>query len=147
MNTRRRGPGPWIVLVVVAVAPALALFGLHSWSADHDDGTEPAPTIDPAVETQAASPTLSTGVLAFRRVPTIVSRALNTETFGSVVSPFLGSLNDRSCGAVSVDGELIGERNADIAVIPASNQKIPVAAAALEYLGADFRYTTSVVAV
>ncbi len=85
-------------------------------------------------------------MIAFRRLPTIVSRELNTGVFASEVSPFLGSLNDRSCGAVSVDGQPIAERNADLAVIPASNQKIPVAAAALDTLGADFRYTTSVVA-
>ena len=45
---------------------------------------------------------------------------------------------------ISVDGEQIGERNADIAVIPASNQKLLVAAVALEQLGADFSYTTTV---
>ncbi len=48
---------------------------------------------------------------------------------------------------MSVDGVSIGERNAALPVIPASTQKIPVAATALELLGADFRYTTTVVAV
>jgi len=141
-----RGPGPWIVLVVVAIVPALALFGLRSWATaqQHDDTS--APTDDPAVELPPPTPSLTTGVIAFRRVPTLISRSLNSETFAGEVSPFLGTLNDRSCGAVSVDGQLIGQRNAEIAVIPASTQKLPVAAAALAELGADFRYTTSVVA-
>jgi D-alanyl-D-alanine carboxypeptidase/D-alanyl-D-alanine-endopeptidase (penicillin-binding protein 4) len=129
---------------VVAVVPAIALSALRSWSSGQDDGNQPAPPVDPAAAVPTPSPALSTGVTSFRRLPTIISRELNTETFASEVSPFLASVNDRSCGAISIDGEPIGERNADIAVIPASNQKIPVAAAALERLGDDFRYTTSV---
>jgi D-alanyl-D-alanine carboxypeptidase/D-alanyl-D-alanine-endopeptidase (penicillin-binding protein 4) len=150
VGARRRGPGPWIVLAIVALVPALGLLALYSWSADHAGGTDVAVASDAASaspgETEAAVPALTTGVIAFRRLPTIVSRDLNSEVFASEVSPFLGALNDRSCGAVSVDGQLIAERSADLAVIPASNQKIPVAAAALEELGADFRYSTSVVA-
>ena len=144
--TRGRGPGPWIVLIVVAVVPVIALAALRSWSASQDDGGEPAPSVDPAAVVPTPAPALSTGVTSFRRVPTIISRGLNTDSFAGEVSPLLASVNDRSCGAISVDGEPIGERNADLAVIPASNQKIPVAAAALERLGDDFRYTTTVVA-
>jgi serine-type D-Ala-D-Ala carboxypeptidase/endopeptidase (penicillin-binding protein 4) len=144
----------------MAIVPAVVLVALWSWSADQVDGNEAAPlatvTTDATTgatndETTGAvgaapSPALSTGMIAFRRVPTIISRGVNTDAFAAEVSPLLGSLNDRSCAGVSVDGEAIGERNATIAVIPASSQKIPIAAAALERLGADFRYTTTVVA-
>ena len=143
---RGRGPGPWIILIVVAVVPAIALMALRSWSASQDDNGEPAPPVDSVAAVPDPTPALSTGVTSLRRLPTIISRELNTDAFAGEVSPFLASLNDRSCGAVSVDGEAIGERNAEIAVIPASNQKIPVAAAALEQLGQDFRYTTTVAA-
>jgi serine-type D-Ala-D-Ala carboxypeptidase/endopeptidase (penicillin-binding protein 4) len=143
---RRRGPGPWIVLALVAVVPVVALVALRSWSTSQDDGNEAAPPTEQDTARATPSPALSTGMLAFRRVPAIISRELNSDAFASAVNPLLGSLNDRSCAAVSVDGEPIGERNADLAVIPASNQKIPIAAAALERLGADFRYTTTVVA-
>jgi D-alanyl-D-alanine carboxypeptidase/D-alanyl-D-alanine-endopeptidase (penicillin-binding protein 4) len=131
---------------VVAVVPAIALSALRSWSSNQDDGNQPAAPVDPAAVVPTPLPALSTGVTSLRRLPTIISRELNTDAFASEVSPFLASVNDRSCGAISIDGEPIGERNADIAVIPASNQKIPVAAAALERLGEDFRYTTSVAA-
>jgi D-alanyl-D-alanine carboxypeptidase/D-alanyl-D-alanine-endopeptidase (penicillin-binding protein 4) len=131
---------------VVAVVPVIALTALRSWSSGQDDGNQPAPPVDPAAVVAAPSPALSTGVTSLRRLPTIISRELNTETFAGEVSPFLASVNDRSCGAISIDGEPIGERNADLAVIPASNQKIPVAAAAIERLGEDFRYTTTVAA-
>jgi D-alanyl-D-alanine carboxypeptidase/D-alanyl-D-alanine-endopeptidase (penicillin-binding protein 4) len=143
---RGRGPGPWIVLAVVAVVPAIGLFAMHSWASARDDAGEPTPAAAMVDVSTTAAPELTTGVLTFRRVPTIVSRELNADAFAAEVSPFLGSLNDRSCGAVSVDAQPIAQRNADIAVIPASNQKLPVAAAALERLGPDFTYTTEVVA-
>jgi D-alanyl-D-alanine carboxypeptidase/D-alanyl-D-alanine-endopeptidase (penicillin-binding protein 4) len=134
----------------VAVVPVLALLGLRSWSMSQRDSNEPAPPVDPeaagATPTPTPTPALSTAVTSLRRLPTIISRGLNSDAFAAEVSPLLASVNDRSCGAVSVDGELIGDRNAEIAVIPASNQKIPVAAAALDRLGSDFRYTTTVVA-
>ncbi len=145
-DRRRRGPAPWIVLASVAVVPALALLALHSWSSSQHDVNAAAPAIDPAADVSAPSPALSTGVIAFRRAPTIIARELNIGAFTAEISSFLGSLDDRSCGAVSVDGIPVGDRNADLAVIPASNQKLPVAAAALERLGADYRYTTTVVA-
>ncbi len=131
---------------LVAVVPIIALLAVYSWSANQSGGSEAAPPIEAGTVVPTPLPALSTGVASFRRLPTIISRELNTDAFAGEVSPFLASLNDRSCGAVSVDGELMGQRNAELAVIPASNQKIPVAAAALEQLGADFRYTTTVTA-
>jgi len=145
-DRRPRGPGPWIVLAAIAIVPALALFGIHSWSTGQDTGNEAAPLIEPTTDVSAPLPALTTGMIAFRRAPTIISRELNIDAFAAETSSFLGSLNDRSCGAVSVDGISVGARNADLAVIPASNQKLPVAAAALERLGSDFTYTTTVAA-
>ncbi|MCS6830250.1 MAG: D-alanyl-D-alanine carboxypeptidase/D-alanyl-D-alanine-endopeptidase [Armatimonadota bacterium] len=40
------------------------------------------------------------------------------------------------------DGKTLYEQNADVMLIPASNQKLLVSAAALHRLGADFRFTT-----
>ncbi len=146
-SRRGRGPGPWIVLAVIALVPVVALVALRSWSLGQDDANQAAPVPDPAAVVPTPTPALSTGFTSLRRLPTIISREVNTDAFASEVSPFLASVNDRSCGGVSVDGQLIGERNAQLAVIPASNQKIPVAAVALERLGADFRYTTTVMAI
>ncbi len=134
------------MLAVAAIVPALMLATIWSWASGKQNEDTTAPTIDASVEPTEPAPALTTAAIALRRIPTIISRELNTDAFAGEVSPFLSSLNDRSCGAVSVDGVLIGERNANLAVIPASTQKVPVAGAALELLGADFRYTTTVVA-
>ena len=140
----QRGPGPLVVLGVVALVPALVLFGMFRWSDGQVDDNEAAPIPDSPVQIPVPPEALSTGLFAMRRMPTIVSRDLNVEAFKDELAPFLTTLNDRSCVAVSVDGVPIGENNADIAVIPASNQKLVVAAVALEQLGDDFRYTTTV---
>ncbi len=65
--------------------------------------------------------------------------------FEQGVQPLMDSIDERSCAAISLDGRLVGARNIDTVVIPASNMKILVAAAALEVLGSDFTYTTRVV--
>ena len=135
-----------MLLAVVAIVPALLLVAVWSWASGQQSEDTSAPDIDTPVDPAAPTPALSTAALTLRRIPTIISRDLNTDAFAVEVSPFLSSLNDRSCGAVSVDGVPIAERNADSAVIPASTQKVPVAGTALALLGADFRYTTTVVA-
>ncbi len=65
--------------------------------------------------------------------------------FRDDVQPLLGAVNDRSCVSVSVDGTLVGEANSTVPVIPASTQKLLVAAVALDVLGDDFTYTTELV--
>ncbi len=142
---RGRGPGPLIVLAAIVVIPAVALFATHRWANAQISDSEPAPVASVAVA-PLATPALTTPLFAMRRIPTVVSRDLSIDAFRAELEPFLASVGDRSCVAVSVDGELVGARNDDIAVIPASTQKLLVAAVALELLGADFTYTTSVVA-
>jgi D-alanyl-D-alanine carboxypeptidase/D-alanyl-D-alanine-endopeptidase (penicillin-binding protein 4) len=135
------------VLGAIALVPALILFGVFAWSSGQDETTEAAPFVEPSSAAPPATPALSTGLMAFRRMPTIISRDVNGEAFRGEVSAFLGTINDRSCGVVSVDGEQMGARNEDLAVIPASSQKLLVAAVALEKLGEDYRYSTTVEAV
>ena len=143
-RARARGPGPWIVLGLVALVPALILLAVHRWSSARTDESTAAPPIDPMVSIPTPTPALPTNLMTFRRMPTIISRELNGAAFEAEIAPFLATLNDRSCAVISVDGQEIGARNADIAVIPASNQKLLVAAVALERLGEDFTYTTTV---
>lgn len=144
---RRTGPGPLIVLGLVALIPALALFGVYAFAdgrVDENVAAPPPPStiVDPPLPEEP----LSNGMLSLRRLPAVISRDINVEEFASVVAGFTPEINERSCVAVSVDGEDVGAQNADLPVIPASTQKIVVAAAALDLLGDDFTYTTRVVA-
>jgi D-alanyl-D-alanine carboxypeptidase/D-alanyl-D-alanine-endopeptidase (penicillin-binding protein 4) len=138
----RRGPGPWLVLIAALAIPATLLYLVFRWSENQRPPTAvaldtPPPVVDPVDP-------LGTDLLGFRRVPTVVSRDLNVAAFQDEVGPFLGTLNDRSCAVVSVDGVEVGARNENLAVIPASTQKLLVGAVALEQLGEDFTYTTTV---
>jgi serine-type D-Ala-D-Ala carboxypeptidase/endopeptidase (penicillin-binding protein 4) len=145
---RRAGIHPLVLVSIVALIPALLLWSVWRWADDRADiaadavpavdADAPVPTPDPSVE-------LATHLLSLRRSAAVLSRELNFDAFRSAVQPLLDSVGDRSCVAVSLDGELVGARNPDTVVIPASNQKIYVAAVAEEILGPDFVYTTRVV--
>jgi len=146
--TSHRAPsgGPLVVLAALALLPALALFLLWRWTAGMADSDDPPPDTSPAVAPPAPTPALSTPLLSFRRAPNVLSRDLSADEFATAVGEFAGTLNETSCVAVSVDGMPIGGVNGDAPLIPASNQKLLVAAVALDVLGADFRYTTDVLA-
>jgi D-alanyl-D-alanine carboxypeptidase len=77
------------------------------------------------------------------------SNESNAPTDASLVNA-LGSLAARAptggCLAVSRAGETVFARNAEAMLIPASLQKLPLAAAALEILGADYTFTTAALA-
>ena len=143
---RSRGPGPFIVLGMFALVPALVLYAVFAWADRRvDDNVAAPPPPSTIVDPPLPDEPLRNGMLSFRRLPAVVSRDVNVDGFVSVVAAFGPTLNDRSCTAVSVDGNDVGERNEDLPVIPASTQKIVVAAAALDVLGDDHRFTTEVV--
>jgi D-alanyl-D-alanine carboxypeptidase/D-alanyl-D-alanine-endopeptidase (penicillin-binding protein 4) len=137
-----------LVLVIAAAIPALLLLAIARWAGGQADASDDAvPVADPAVASTTAPPpsaALNTGLLSFRRASSKLSRDLNMAAFQQGVQPLMNSVGDRSCAAISLDGELVGEKNVDAVVIPASNMKILVAAVATEVLGDDFRYTTRV---
>ena len=69
------------MLGVVALVPALVLFGMFRWSDSQVDDNEAAPIPDSPVQIPVPPEALSTGLFAMRRMPTIVSRDLNVEAF------------------------------------------------------------------
>ncbi len=148
---RRRRPllGPLIVVVAIAAIPAIALLAAYRWAddrADASDAAEPVPATAAPVAGATVGAPLNTELLTVRRVPTAIARAQSVDAFAAELSPVLASLNERSCGAVSVDGLPVAATNADLAVIPASAHKVLIAAVALEVLGPDFVYETSAAA-
>jgi D-alanyl-D-alanine carboxypeptidase/D-alanyl-D-alanine-endopeptidase (penicillin-binding protein 4) len=137
-----------VVLAVALLLPAVGLYGVWRWADGRADAAEdavPADAADPAQPTPAAGPALSTSLLSMRRTAGELSRQLNVTAFREAAASMGGVVNPTSCSAISLDGAPIGSVNADTVVIPASNQKILVAAVAQDVLGADFRYTTRVV--
>jgi D-alanyl-D-alanine carboxypeptidase/D-alanyl-D-alanine-endopeptidase (penicillin-binding protein 4) len=57
----------------------------------------------------------------------------------------MNMIDETSCAAISLDGQLVGAASPARIVIPASNQKILIAAVAEEVLGPEFVYTSRVV--
>lgn len=160
---------PLIALLVLAMLPAFGLLVLHRWAdgaADEYESSRGATglfeedltgaladgaptTTEPSDDEDVVVPDemterLVTSLLDYRRAPDAVASVASALRLESAIDPVLGFIGPTSCVAVAVDGATIGVANADVPVIPASNQKLFVAVAALEILGPDFRFTTSV---
>lgn len=160
---------PLIALLALAVLPALALFVLHRWADGEADEYEEStgatglfaerldavladgspPASAPAEENEVdaigdVAPALATAMFDYRRAPDAVADVASARQLEAAVDPVFGFVGPTSCAAVAVDGIAVSATNQDVPVIPASNQKLFVAAAALEILGPDFRFTTSV---
>ena len=80
--------------------------------------------------------------MTYRRAPSVVASVANTNALADEVDPVYGYLDERSCSSVSVNGRHVTGINETTPVIPASNQKLLVAAVALEMLGPEFTFTT-----
>jgi D-alanyl-D-alanine carboxypeptidase/D-alanyl-D-alanine-endopeptidase (penicillin-binding protein 4) len=142
----RSGPAanPVVVLIAIAIVPALALFGLWRWADGRaGDSGEPPPGTSPEPPAEAGR-ALTTPLLSFRRAPGLLARELSLDQFAAAVAEFGTTLNDTSCVAVSLDGTPIGATHADAPLIPASNEKLLVGATALDQLGPGYRFTTEV---
>ncbi len=160
---------PLVALLLIAVLPAIGLLVLARWADSEADAyeasrtandllekpldaaiavdgvvvDEPVVTVDPIDGPQIA-PALSTSIFDYRRAPVTVASAASGAQLRVAVDPVLSFIGDRSCAAVAVDGVMVTSLNADLPVIPASNQKLLVALAALDVLGPDYTFTTSV---
>jgi serine-type D-Ala-D-Ala carboxypeptidase/endopeptidase (penicillin-binding protein 4) len=135
-----------LVLLIAALVPAVALWSAWQWADGKAEAFDvPPPTSTTVMPLPAPAPALTTPIGSLRRTPGALARELNLDAFRNDVIPLLDVVNDRSCVSVSVDGVDVGARNERISVLPASVQKIVVAAVALEVLGSDHRYTTRVV--
>lgn len=141
-----KSAGPMIALVAVVLLPALAFFGLWRFAEGKGgEQGEPLPTTIPgAAAPPAPAPPLATPLLSFRRIPGLIARDLNDDVFAQEVAGFAATLDATSCLVVQLDGVEVGSHNPDLPVIPASNQKLIVAAAALYVLGPDYTFTTDV---
>ncbi|MDX2382189.1 MAG: D-alanyl-D-alanine carboxypeptidase [Acidimicrobiia bacterium] len=150
----RYPPTPLIRLLLVAVVPAAGLLVLHRWSDavadDHDLEQETDIVFESALTPEelgrAPSPELATSMFDYRRTPAALASVANINRLSEDMQPLYAFVNDTSCVALTVDGVAIDGVNEDVQVIPASTQKLLVATVALETLGPEHRYTTTVTA-
>ena len=125
--------------------PAVALAGLWQYA----DAELPATTTTTTtVAPPAASPTLATDLLSYRRHPTPLAETAaanaTAEAQAAANATLLALIPGGSCARL-VDGDtVVAESGSGTPVIPASNEKLFVAAVALEALGADYRFRTEV---
>ncbi len=139
---------PLFGLVALGLVPVVALAGLLVWSdavADEYEASESveAATFEPSTE---PAPALTTSVLDLRRAPADLARIGADNQLADALEQLAAFIDARSCLAVSVDGRAVSSWNGDVAVIPASTNKLLVGGAAIEVLGADFQFTTSAAA-
>ena len=100
--------------------------------------------VDDSVPVTSAPVAIDTPLLSVRRAPAVLSREANSAAFLGELQPLLDSIDSNSCFAIPIDGEPVAAVNETTPLRPASNVKLITAAVAVEVLGEEFVYTTTV---
>ena len=138
-----RSQRPVLALSLGALLPAVA-FGAFALFAHSK--ANPAKAAAPPVTVPVQQPAvLDTPLLSVRRSPAVLAQDRRADLLVANASSLADSIDGSSCLSLGLDDRELVARNSDLLVIPASNLKIITAAVALDVLGADFRYTTTVV--
>jgi len=140
---------PLLALVVLALLPLAALTGLLAWSDAQADEYESSATGLPETVEAPSEPgtALTTTMIDYRRAPGALAQLGADNELFAAMEQLAAFIDAQSCLAVSVDGRKVGSWNGSVAVIPASTDKLLIAGAAIEILGADHTFATSVAAL
>lgn len=135
------------MLAVLALVPAAALGGLYVFADGQvDEVAVPVVTTTTlGVSGSTASTTLRTPLMSVRRSPTPLAVDRREDVLQESVQTLATGVDGTSCMAIGIDDRLVAGTNTASPVIPASNLKVVVAAAAVELLGAGTVFTTRVV--
>lgn len=138
IGSSRRVTATLIAALLVGAAP-LAVIWRISERVAHEVTEVKASAVGESV--------LTTPLLSVRRAPRTLSAEIRIGGLRNSLRPIAASLPEQSCMEVAVEGRNISETNVNTPLVPASNLKVLVAAAALEVLGEDFHYTTKIVGI
>lgn len=150
---------PLLLLLLLALVPVVLLTALALWSdeqaeiyeASRDaadaEAADERPGTEPVGDAPAVATPLVTPLIDYRRTPRQIVVVSDANRLADAMAPMMTFVGDESCVAVSVDGRLVTAKNAATPVIPASTQKLLVAAVAFEVLGPEYRFTTTVSAL
>lgn len=125
-------------IVVAAVVLFVPLFSALQVSRAASGGSINAGTVVAAVP--VVDPLLSV-----RRIATTAASDARSAATRARLATLVTRLPGRSCLLASVDGRVLASQSADVALAPASNMKLLVAATALDVLGAEHRFETRLV--
>lgn len=139
-RTGRRHP-IWS-LIVVAIIPAVALTSLWQVASYNITPVTTTTTTMPFTP-QAALPT---GLLSMRRSATLiaerVAKSKAQTDWDTMLTSLTATVASGSCLRIVRDGEVLVDLGGDPVVIPASNQKLFVAAVAIDVLGLAYTFRT-----
>ena len=142
-RTGNRRAAPVGVLVGLAAVPAVVLAGLWQYA---EAEVPPATTTTTTTMPPPSAPPLTTDLLSYRRHPTPLAEHAAAEAAAAAnaarVTALLDLVGDGSCVRIVDDDTVVAEEGGGVSVIPASNQKLFIAATALDVLGPDFRFRT-----
>lgn len=144
-----RRAAPVALLAGLAAVPAVLLAGTWQYA----DSQVPAETTTTTTTVAPAPPTpeLATDLLSLRRHPQSLAdqaAVAATESAQRQQAEALTKLiGPGSCAHVASADAVLAAVNADVPVIPASNEKLFVAAVALDVLGIDYRFRTELQSV
>jgi D-alanyl-D-alanine carboxypeptidase/D-alanyl-D-alanine-endopeptidase (penicillin-binding protein 4) len=131
---RRLGHWIWLAVPVVLV---VALLGAVVVAVIN----ERQPTTQAELHAGPVTP-----VLSARRVAPLLTTPVADRRLSAALAEFTGRVPGTSCLTVTIGGREVFADDPNVALVPASVEKLVTATAALERLPADFRYRTAVFA-
>jgi D-alanyl-D-alanine carboxypeptidase/D-alanyl-D-alanine-endopeptidase (penicillin-binding protein 4) len=131
------------VLALTAAVPAFVLAGVWQYAeANVSPATPTTTTVVPAEPTGV----LTTPLLSFRRQADALAERAAAREAAEIYATQVSSLTEQLSGTACLrmlDGEtVVADVDSAVPLVPASNQKVLVAAVGLDVIGPDFRYRT-----
>jgi D-alanyl-D-alanine carboxypeptidase/D-alanyl-D-alanine-endopeptidase (penicillin-binding protein 4) len=151
---------PLLVLGGLAVVPAVGLLVGQQWldaeanrydnsraavaELEGDDNSDRGESSPRSIAVASQRAVLTTPFFDYRRMPESVADLADANRLAENIEPVFGFLNQTSCIAVSAKGIDVSMHQADVPLVPASTLKLVVAAVAIDVLGPDYTFDTTI---